>query len=749
MIVYFANRRLEVLGMASTNLERSYIIKDDLQTEEVSSGISTLDLTVGWDMNDQKTLQEWMEVGNTVLMPQDEGSDEAKLYSIVQETIDTGNKSIEVYCEDAGLDFINEVAPAYSAGEAHEAQYYINKYLGDSGYEIGQNDMSTSASKKLSWDGESTVAERIQSIANSFGCEVSYTYQVHGMEVTHKYINLLSKRGDQASEPQIRLNIEADKITTSKSIEDLATALIVTGGIPKDSKDNKPVNLMGYSYDDGNYYVDKTTGRVCSKQGMQAWTRLSSKYYNVPSGDSTSGQIVKTYSYDTTDKATLVSHAVAELKKVDHPSVTYEVEIPKLPEGVWVGDRVSIVDDAGELYVSARVLELEISRTKQSVKITVGDYLPRSSGISDQVEDLANQWSNSVAAMAEIAKQAAAAQSTADAANTAASKAQSTADSANTAAGNAQSTADGAATAASSAQTAASNAQTAAESASTAADAAQSMATDAAKEATDYLMSINGGVLVAKEGNTIGALVSADGDFEVVPLTWTTDGKAEIGTALAKYDKDKILLGSTSQYPTIQLGDDVLKYGAEYADSAKTLYLSNGSNSGHSEITLDNKVDGTEYRVGMVTKANYGYAGVTAECKSGAGANAYIFGAGVYINGTPHINKTPTRTDPTTFTGTAYVDGFLTNASKGLRFTIPYCPAIYGTPTSITASIKIRQNGKYIYGSASASNIITIGSDSFSVSPLGVSVVYNLSTALSGATNNDLIAIDGSFTFNY
>lgn len=678
MIVYFANRRLEVLGMASTNLERSYIIKDDLQTEEVSSGISTLDLTVGWDMNDQKTLQEWMEVGNTVLMPQEEGSDEAKLYSIVQETIDTGSKSIEIYCEDAGLDFINEVAPAYSAGEAHEAQYYINKYLGDSGYEIGQNDMSTSASKKLSWDGESTVAERIQSIANSFGCEVSYTYQVHGMDVTHKYINLLSKRGDQETEPQIRLNIEADKITASKSIEDLATAFIVTGGIPKDSKDNKPITLIGYSYDDGNYYVDKTTGRVCSKQGMQAWTRLSSKYYNVPSGDATSGQIVKTYSYDTTDKATLVSHAVAELKKVDHPSATYEVEIPKLPEGVWIGDRVSIVDDAGELYVSARILGLEVSRTKQSVKITVGDYITRNAGISDQVEDLANQWSNSVAAMAEIAKQAAAAQSTADAANTAASKAQSTADSANTAAGNAQSTANGAATAAGKAQSTADSANTAASKAQSTADTASAKADNAAKVATNYVTDITGGGISVHQAGSTADAVKIDGESVDI---------VHGGKTVASYGETTVIGDTKKAHTTI--GSDSVDISV---GDRRAVGVSVGTEDGKIKTIID-----------------IGYLMSDSDAVPlWARLHANPEDIGVIIRGNDLVADTdlsrlfyfPTRQ----YKGSFFGGGYLTGGKTSLHFTVPLNRPFFTTVSDVnlmSLELTVRQNGNYIVGSSS------------------------------------------------
>lgn len=421
--------------------------------------------------------------------------------------------------------------------------------------------------------------------------------------------------------------------------------------------------------------------------------------------------------------------------------------------------------------------------------------------------DLSNMPSGSVLEIANLKleaganatpwkRSAAEAKEAADAANTAASKAQSTADSANTAAGNAQSTADGAATAAG-------KAQSTAESASTAAITAQSMAIDAAKQATDYLVNINGGVLVAKKGNTVGALVSADGDFEVVPLTWA-DGKAEIGTALAKFDQDSILLGSTSKYPNIRLGDEHSSIYADKDESNNFMHLMSENGNGYSHIAEAVANGGTRSVIDIRAQSDNAKAeSACIELVSDATDGNYVavtadttyFGTGTVeaatvkattftgdldgnaktatkVNGHTVNSDVPSgakftdtvyddssvrsliagkqdKVTPATFTATAYIDGYLTNASKGLRFTIPYCPAIYGTPSSITASIKIRQNGKYIYGSASLSITITIGSDSFSVSPLGVSVVYDLSTALSGATNNDLIAIDGRFTFNY
>ena len=104
------------------------------------------------------------------------------------------------------------------------------------------------------------------------------------------------------------------------------------------------------------------------------------------------GHIEKTYSFDTTSQKELCAHAVTELKKICDAEVNYEVDIAELPQAAKIGDRINLVDDNGELYLSARILKLEVSIAKDSQKATLGEYLIKNSGISDKVQALASQF---------------------------------------------------------------------------------------------------------------------------------------------------------------------------------------------------------------------------------------------------------------------------------------------------------------------------------------------------------------------
>lgn len=383
MIVYFADRQMRILGSASTHLPNGVRITDDMRTEEIETGVATFECRVMFSSENRLTIEDMCEAGNYILRSD---GDTNEFYTIIDEEIDTKDQSVLVYAEDAGLDLLNEVYGEYEATEAHDIEWYINRYSKDSGFEIGTNEIPTSMTKKLSWDEEQTATERLASIATQFGgYELSFSFDIQGMEITHKYINLYQERGKNI-EAQLRLNQDIDRIVTKKSVANLATSLYCTGGTPKGK--NKPITLDGYSYDDGDFYVSGKYLR--SRNAVAKWSRYQWEKNTIAGRV---GHIVKRYSYDTTSQETLCKHALTELKKLCDMEVNYEVDINKLPENVRIGDRINIIDDAGELYLSARVLKLETSICDQLQTATLGEYLIKDSGISQRVEELAAQFS--------------------------------------------------------------------------------------------------------------------------------------------------------------------------------------------------------------------------------------------------------------------------------------------------------------------------------------------------------------------
>lgn len=379
MIVYFADRRMNILGMATSDLSANNIsIVSDTKTEEIDYGSNVLDLILSYTKYSREKANQWSKAGNYILV---QYGDEAGYYTIIQKEDDTFNNEITLYAEDIGLDLLNEVLTPYTADKSYDLAHYITSFIYDSGFEIHLNELS-GVTKQLAWTSEETATSRILSVASAFEAEVGYSFIVENMTVTHKYINLYKRRGKDTA-IELRLDREINSIVTKETIENLATAFMnVTGGTPEGA--NQPITLAGYSYDDGDIYISGTW--LFSRNGLSKWSR-----YLTESGTDV-GHIVRTFNYNTTSQAELCTKAVEELKKISNIEINYDVDISDLPDTLAIGDTVNIVDDDGSLYLSARILKLETSVIGQTAKATLGDYLIKENGISQRLEDLSKEF---------------------------------------------------------------------------------------------------------------------------------------------------------------------------------------------------------------------------------------------------------------------------------------------------------------------------------------------------------------------
>ena len=390
MIIYFADRAMNILGSASTGLPKGLMITNDKKTEEISEGVAIFECNLDYDFvnSDEDEEQEvdvkkFAAAGNFILK-QSVDSSEAEVYTIIDSTIDPIKKDASIYAEDAGLDLLNEVVGAYTADKAYNIAYYINKFAYDSGFEIGINEVSN-LTRKLSWDGEDTATKRLLSVATQFdNAEIGFSFKVENMAVTGKYINVYKKRGNDSG-VILTVGKEVSGFQIKSSIADLATAYRCTGGTPEGSEN--PITLNGYKYDDGDFYVEGSC--VKSRKALEKWSRYQIK---AEKNKNDVGHIVKTFSYDTTSKSELCNRAVSSLKKICDEAVTYEVELLYLPDGVKVGDTVSIVDDDDNTYLTARLLKLETSESNDTKEAELGDYVRQESGINAKVIELAEQF---------------------------------------------------------------------------------------------------------------------------------------------------------------------------------------------------------------------------------------------------------------------------------------------------------------------------------------------------------------------
>ena len=487
MIVYFADRKMNIIGQASTNLPKGLMVTDDTKDEDVESGVAVFECEIGFDAETRAKVEACVEVGNYILRKHDQ---ENEFYTIIDCEIDTKKQTAFIYAEDAGLDLLNEVVGPYEADKAYPITHYVEEFAYDSGFVIGINE-AASLTRKLSWDGEDTVTARLASVATQFdGCEIGFEFEIKGLRITKKKINIFKKRGKDIG-TTLHLNKEVDNIVVKKTIVNIATALRATGGTPEDTNTEDdiepvPITLRGYEYDDGDFYVDGDTLKC--RSALKKWSRyINPSEQNLKEGHE--GHIVRLYSYDTTSQAELCARTITELKKIIDAEVNYEADILYLPENTKIGDRVNIVDEAGELFLSTRLLQLKSSVVRQEQKATLGEFLIKKSGISEKVIALADQFAVEAAAnrkaREEAAKKAAEAERLAREAAEKAAQAEAELEAARQAAEEAQRIADEAQAQADAAAQAAAQAKAEAANASASIEIAQSAAQSATQKAEE------------------------------------------------------------------------------------------------------------------------------------------------------------------------------------------------------------------------------------------------------------------------
>ena len=382
MIIYPCDRKMNVLGTITSGSEfEGLIITKDKRTEELEYGSTVLSLDIAYKNESRQKITDILKIGNYLLIHFEDYDD---YYTIIEKEGDYKHNSVNLYCENCGMDLLNEIAGDYEADADYNIAHYVDKYLYDTGFEIKINELGDTVKKRLSFYSGETLASRILTIATEFEAEIDYTFDIENLSIVHKYINIYKKKGNEDSNVELRLNREIDNIICTESMSELLTAFSsITGSTPEGQ--NEPISLRGYSYDDGDIYVD-ASGWMYSRSGLAEWSRYLSE-----SGTDV-GHIVGTFSYDTTDQKTLCDKAVEELKKRIKPKVEYDIELSYLPNNVSIGDTVLISDEDGNKYFTARLTKIEKSEIDDEVTVTFGDFENKEPTIAQQIKDLANQF---------------------------------------------------------------------------------------------------------------------------------------------------------------------------------------------------------------------------------------------------------------------------------------------------------------------------------------------------------------------
>lgn len=385
MDFYFTDRKFNLLGIASSSNDAPISIYDDQDVLSISAASRTFEGTLIFSDKERDQVKSMASYGNYVLYKDENG--QSIFMTIMEMEHDPKEGEHFIRAEDAGMDLINGLVDAYTATKAMSFEEYFKLFAGDSGFEIGINEINN-LSRTLKWESESqTILARLLSLATQFdNAEISFSFEITGTQVVKRFVDVRKKRG---ADNRITLYMDKDinNIVTKANIYDLCTAIVATGGTPEGK--NEPINLKGYNYKDpnGRFVLNKTTGVMQDMESVKIWSRLLSN--NNPNPNA--GHIQRVKTYETTDQKTLCDNVIRELEKASQPAINYETDIANLPDNVKIGDTIYLVDENEKLFLSARVLELTRCYSTNEYKATLGDYLIQDGGVSQSLKELADQ----------------------------------------------------------------------------------------------------------------------------------------------------------------------------------------------------------------------------------------------------------------------------------------------------------------------------------------------------------------------
>ncbi|MDV7711291.1 metallophosphoesterase [Enterococcus casseliflavus] len=370
MIYHILNREFNSVCMIDDEADNSIILTDDTHTYGITNGtlLNTFDCVIDKNHEDTGLIQ----VGTHIVFQDENGE------NICLTLMDTDEDEYTRTChyEDLGMELINETPMTFPASFAQPIEYYVNREIYDSGWEIGLNEL-VDAKMKMEFTNNDTTLTRLQQICEMFKCEMYFTVEFHNLKVTKKRINIVYQIGVETNEI---LNAGVDLITVGKhiNIDNLKTALIVTGGS----------NFNNLVYNDGNYFTRIGESIIYDREANALWGRG----HTTDTRDS--GWVYGNYQSQSDDPAQMFAEGLAELKKVNQPEATYTVEAIFSNTDFMVGDRVTIIDEEYNpaLRISARILQKDISRTNPSNNgLVIGNVIELQSAISAKLRQLQNQ----------------------------------------------------------------------------------------------------------------------------------------------------------------------------------------------------------------------------------------------------------------------------------------------------------------------------------------------------------------------
>lgn len=383
-LFYVINRNMDVVTSMSNVTDGTMWIDDTNGGQElaITNGVvvGTYDFEVDAYADDSK----YITPGNFIAFT--DKYKKTRLYTII--TV-SGSDTLDVHCEDIGLDLINEMANADTNDEAQERtiEEYLNQVFANTSWVVQYDTDGISTQTRyldLSSNTE-TMLSRLETIMTGFGFECDFEITIKNMMVNsmicHVYSKLQNRSETEISQRFID-SVNLVSLTRSASIADLYTAVRVTGG----TVENKVIDISDIEYDDGQFWTTKGDNVLYDRKNAELYSRFAGTDRQSASDPK---YIYGHYESSTESVGTLWEEGLADLKEHNTIKLSYEAELLDLDADL--GDYVTIVELAkpDPVYLRARIQAVcNYYTTDKEDTGTLANYTLLSSTNGDNVREL-------------------------------------------------------------------------------------------------------------------------------------------------------------------------------------------------------------------------------------------------------------------------------------------------------------------------------------------------------------------------
>lgn len=367
MIYHVLDRQFNSLTMIDTEADDSIVVENDIHKPALINGtlLNTLKMDIYKNTgplindNDKNSPNETslIKEGNYIAFV-DENN---KTICVYIRAIENENEQIRpISCVDIGVELRNGSASVFQSEREQYVDYYVNRELYDTGWQIGVNELGTDIKRLVDTSSDETPLARLQKVCSAFNCEMTFTVDFQNTKVKKMLVNIFRKVGNNKTDKVLYSGVDVITMQKSVDIDNVITAI-------RDNNDGFNALYVG-------------DGRFMTRPGESiVYDRVANSEYGRGNtfNERFSGWVTGEFSSTGTAAIENYNEAVAILKERSQPTFSAEVDMLFNDGDFDIGDWLTFVDEEYNppLRLKARVLSKELNRSNPAEnKAEIGNY---------------------------------------------------------------------------------------------------------------------------------------------------------------------------------------------------------------------------------------------------------------------------------------------------------------------------------------------------------------------------------------